>query len=137
MGAEGEADPKGGHGGTVEGGIAQQAVETFGARLLLLVEGQGAGEGGQGQAAVAAAGAAPKLEHGDRQQGQAEGEPASEFGGRGGQQVQHALDEGRLLGFKSPAGPASAPVRQWRRLPATMLSLVAMFDPVSYHLYEW
>ncbi len=106
--AEGQANQPGGHLGTVEGGIAQQAVEPLGTGLFFFVEREGSGEGAQGESAVATARAAPKLEHGNRQQGQAEREPTSEFGARGGQQAEDAFNQGLLLGVEGAAGPALA-----------------------------
>jgi len=65
VGAEGEADQQRGHLCAVEGGIAEQAVETLGASLFSWVERQGSGEGTKGQSPIAAARAAPKLEPGN------------------------------------------------------------------------
>lgn len=120
---EREPDEQRRHLGAVEGGVAQQAVEPLGPGLLGLVERQGAGQGAEREPPIAAARAAPELEHRDGQQGEAEGQPPSEVGGRNGQEVQHALDRGRLFRLERAAGAPRAPVvvlaAAPRRVPAS------------------
>ena len=88
-------------------GIAQQPVEPLGPRLLGFVERQGSGERAQGQPPVAAPRPAPELERGDRQEREAQGQPATQIGGDGRQQREDALDQRGVLPLEPPARSAS------------------------------
>jgi hypothetical protein len=66
---------------------------------------------------VAAPRAAPELQHGDREEREAEREPASQVGRGRGEQREQAINQRRLLGVEGAARAAAGErAGEWRDL---------------------